>query len=74
MECYYGEATMSVQDCINEAQEWYGVFMDNPSKAWAAELYAEWLLLGSLLAFHKPTPKFYRGWVPQYDMTKEVIK
>lgn len=54
MECYYGEVSMSVTDCLDEAQQW---FVEGDVELWAA-----WLVTASRIAYNDK--QYYRSWVP----------
>lgn len=54
MECYYGEVSMGVADCLDEARQWF--------EAGDVELWAVWLVTASRVAYNGK--RYYRSWVP----------
>ena len=54
MECYYGQISMSVADCLDEAQQWF--------TQGDVELWAIWLVTASRIAYNGK--RYYKSWVP----------
>lgn len=60
MECYYGEVSMSVADCLDEAQQW---FVEGDVDLWVA-----WLVTASRIAYNDK--QYYRSWVPVEERSR----